>query len=44
MDPFYLIVIVSGLLASGNTGLSVAWLVIVAIAWPALAHRNRLAV
>jgi hypothetical protein len=40
LDPLYLLIIATGLLVTPSAGVSIAWLIVVAIAWPAL-HRAR---
>jgi hypothetical protein len=35
LDPFYLLIIATGLLVAFSPAASILWLVLVAIAWPA---------
>jgi len=38
LDPLYLLIIATGLVVTPSTGVSIAWLIVVVVAWPAL-HR-----
>jgi hypothetical protein len=40
LDPFYLVIVATGLLVAGSPVASILWLVLVALAWPA---RHRVA-